>query len=514
MTAIIKPIVLNICKTKEGNIDNFASSHEVVAVKLFELYCELKKFADFGVEKFAKCDYDMSDYYSWFLEQITKCGKLSVFSILPRLERAIEADTLIPDKEENNFSSSATDLLELLDDIKKFWEYLKKTGSVEDYTKFIAVDIYRFTTKYFQKFFNKVENLIDVNNFDKATSNLSVVLANYNYILEKMFQFQIELTKDIEPDVIISVQYNIKFTFDYMETLINQLIIAVTKKYYTTIREKIITDSTVNESAISDNNNMEISSESEEYTKQILKLLPESAIREYGILRSELWNIIHKIIIDFVKDANHPPLFYSRLRVVFLKLKETLYGTDISSEIVKNTKSTEYYLECYEYNISRLIHEYYKERFIAQQSIDQEVDNSLTVNAFFSDNVLTLKITSRNKFFMSNKIDDSLITMSIIPKKYFPDQQKFKFKLSQNSFYPIKIQLTQEQRDMKDAIIYFRIDNKSYVWTKNLLGEAFLSFEKIPCDDLKNIEDINLMLNKLIKEGKYSCCNIIFLRHF
>lgn len=84
LTIIIKPIVLNICETKDGNIDNFASSHEIVAVKLFDLYRELKKFSDYGVENYAKCDYDMSEYYSWFLANISKWRKLSVFSVLPR----------------------------------------------------------------------------------------------------------------------------------------------------------------------------------------------------------------------------------------------------------------------------------------------------------------------------------------------------------------------------------------------------------------------------------------------
>lgn len=503
LTAIIKPIVLHICNTKDGNIDNFASSHEVVAMKLFELYRELKKFTDYGVEKYAKCDYDMSDYYFWFLAKISKWSKLSVFSVMPRLYRAIEADTLRPDKEENKFSSSAMDLLELLDDTKTFWEYLQKMGADEDYTKFIVGDIYRFTTKYFQEFVSKVKSSLDVNNFDRTTSNLSVVLANYNYILEKLIQLRMELTKDMESDVMNNVQNIIKYTVEYMETVINQLIIAVTKEYYTTIREKIMTDSTVNESAASDDKIMEISFESEEYIKQILKLLPESANREYALLRSELWKNIHKIIDDLVKDANHPPHFYSRLRVVFLKLKEVLYGADIPSEIVENTKSTDYYLECYEYNLSRLIHEYYKERFVAQQCISQDIANSLTVNSFFNDNVLTLKIIGTNELFKFNKKYDPLITIKIIPEKYFPNQQNFKFKLNQNSFNPIKIQLSQEQRQLKDAIIYFRIDNKSLVRTQNLFGEAFLSFEKIPINDFKkSIEDVNLMLNKLTKEGK------------
>ncbi|KAL7046719.1 hypothetical protein ACKWTF_002693 [Chironomus riparius] len=500
LTVIIKPIVLSICDTKEGNIDNFASVHEVVAGKLFILYCELKKYADFGVEKYTKCDYDMSEYYSWFLAKISKWRKLSVFSVLPRLERAIEADTLRPDNEENKFSSSAMDLLELLDDIKTFWEYLQKAGSEEDYIKFIVGDIYRFTTKYFQQFVKKVESSFDVNDFDRMTSNLSVVLANYNHILEKIIHLQIDLTKDTE-HAVSNAQNIISYTVEYMETAIKQLIIAVTKKYYTSIRDNIIIDTKINDSAASDDKIMEIRSESVEFIEKCLKVVPENAYREYEILKNKLWDGIYEITYDMIKDANHPPLFYSRLKIVFSKLKEVFYGADIPPEITKKIKTLDYYLECYKHSLARLIHEYYKERFIVQQGIKQNVANSLTINSFFSDTVLTLKIISKNEIFECNKKYDPLITIKIIPEKHFPNHQNFKLKLFQNSYEPIKIQLTQDQHHMKDAIIYFRIENKSLVRARILLGEAFLSFEHIPINNFKmSIENIHLMINNLPKE--------------
>jgi len=420
------------------------------------------------------------------------------------LERAVEADTLRPDKEDNKFSSSAMDLLELLDDIKKFWEYLQKAGSEEDYIKFIVGDIYRFTSKYFQKFVKKVENSLDINDFDQMTSSLSVVLANYNYILDKINHLQMELTRGAEFDM-SNVQNIIKYTVEYMKTVINQLIIEVTKKYSISIREMIKTDSRAIEKTSSDDNIMEMDSESVEYIKKVLKILPESANREYGLFKSELWNGIYEIIFDMVNDTKHPPMFYSGLRVIFLKIKEVFYGTDIPSEITEKIKRVEYYLECYEYSLSRLIHEYYKARFIAQQDMKQDVAYSLTINSFFSDNVLTIIIINTNELFSKlNKKYDPLITIKIIPEKYFPIHQSFKLKLNQNSYDPIKIQLTQEQRHMKDAIIYFRIENKSIVRTNSLFGEAFLSFESIPVNDFKtSIMDINLMLNKLSNEGKH-----------
>ncbi|XP_070501195.1 protein unc-13 homolog 4B-like isoform X2 [Chironomus tepperi] len=503
LTVIIKPIVLNICDTKDGNIDNFASSREIVAPKLFDLYRELKKFADYGVEKYIKCDYEMSDYYSWFQANVLKYIKPSVFNVLPRLERAVETDTLRPDKEENKYSSSAMDLLELLDFAKEFWKCIEKARFDEDYTKFIVGDIFRFTTKYFQMFVIRVENSLNVNNFEELTSRLSVVYANYNHIKDKMIQYKIELTKESEFDA-SNVQNIIKYTIEYMETMINQLIITVTQKYYSSIREKIIIDAKVNDNSENNDDNKEVSSESVEYVKKVLKIFSESESRDYEMFKSELWNNIHEITFNMVKYANHQPMFYSRLRVVFSKLKEVFYCTDVPSEIVEKTKRLDDYLECYEYSISRLIHEYYKERFDAQQCLNQDITKRLTIKSFFNDCVLTIKIIDTNELFKLNKKYEPIMMIKIIPEKYFPNHQNFKLKLLQNTFKPIRIELTQEQRHMKDAIIYFRIEKKRFAFTKSLFGEAFLSFENIPINDFRKStenENINLMLNKITKDG-------------
>ena len=82
---IIKPIVLEISKTKEGNIDNFANEEEeAVAVKLFKLYRELKKFSDYGMEAYGNYEFETKDYSNWFSAGIDKWCKVSVFSAMSR----------------------------------------------------------------------------------------------------------------------------------------------------------------------------------------------------------------------------------------------------------------------------------------------------------------------------------------------------------------------------------------------------------------------------------------------
>lgn len=80
LSNIIKPIVVDIAKTREGCIENFAKDNEAVAAKLFELYRELKTFSDYGMEIYGNCDFKMNAYPFWFANSVDKRSKGSVFA--------------------------------------------------------------------------------------------------------------------------------------------------------------------------------------------------------------------------------------------------------------------------------------------------------------------------------------------------------------------------------------------------------------------------------------------------
>lgn len=81
---ITKPIVVDISKTKEGNIQNFSKANEAIAAKLFELYCELKKFSDYAMEIYGNPELKMNEYYSWFSYSFDKRNSDSVFSAMSK----------------------------------------------------------------------------------------------------------------------------------------------------------------------------------------------------------------------------------------------------------------------------------------------------------------------------------------------------------------------------------------------------------------------------------------------
>lgn len=86
LTHLIKPIVIEICETKEGNIDNFDKIEDEVATKLFELYLKLKVFTDNGLETYGNSDLRMARYYEWFTSNVDKWNMVSVFNAITRYD--------------------------------------------------------------------------------------------------------------------------------------------------------------------------------------------------------------------------------------------------------------------------------------------------------------------------------------------------------------------------------------------------------------------------------------------
>jgi hypothetical protein len=86
LTHLIKPIVIEICETKEGNIDNFEKIEDEVATKLFELYLKLKVFTDNGLETYGNSDLRMARYYEWFTANVDLWNMVSVFNTIIRYD--------------------------------------------------------------------------------------------------------------------------------------------------------------------------------------------------------------------------------------------------------------------------------------------------------------------------------------------------------------------------------------------------------------------------------------------
>ena len=80
-TALIKPIVLEICKSKccNDSDEDFIHQEEAVIKKLFELYRELEKFVNYGKQHFVDNKFETSQFYNWFAPGVDKFFKFFAF---------------------------------------------------------------------------------------------------------------------------------------------------------------------------------------------------------------------------------------------------------------------------------------------------------------------------------------------------------------------------------------------------------------------------------------------------
>jgi len=350
----------------------------------------------------------------------------------------------------------------------------------------------------------------------KVPLELAVAVANFNYISDKMQIVVEELTKDKVTDT-SSIQKFLENALKYLTDTTYQLLNNTLKKCVPTIK-KLMLEGAEESSAMDD----DIADRLMTYIEDMISTLNDDLPnREFEVAKSILWQDILAILSELIQSSiseRMSPEFFTNLRRIFTILKQIFkYSEELSDDavLIKKIERIDYLLECYGLNTSRLIHQYYKDRYDMQQEINKTPFNPygiLTVFCHFIDNILRIEIlNARNLIPIGpNKKCDSFVKVHIIPEKYFPTCQNFKTKVQQNTHFPLydevfEFTLTREQRIMKDAIIYFNIKDKYLIGSNECLAEAFLSFTDIPEFVHKDkMKQIHLTLTRLQSDGKHT----------
>lgn len=432
-----------------------------------------------------------------------------------RIEKSIEFDNMKPELKDAKYSSSAIDTIQILYSVKGFWEKLEWPDSNKEaeLARTVAGDLCRFATVYYDKFSIKIQNAEAMNNSGifKVPLVLAVAVANFNYISDKIQVLIKELTADTE-SISKVIENAIKYKRDTTKQLLNDTL----KKCVPTIK-KLMLEGAEEGGAMDD----DIADRLMTYIEDMLTTLHDDLPNhEFVVAKSILWQDILSILSELIQSSiseRMAPEFFTNLRRIFTTLKHIFQYAEESANddvMVKKIERIDYLLECYGLNTSRLIHQYYKDRYEMQQQINKTPFNPygiLTVYSYFVDNILRVEIlNARNLIPIGpNRKCDSFVKVHIIPDKYFPTCQKSKTKVQQNTHFPLydetfEFALTKEQRNMKDAIIYFNIKDKYLIGSNECLAEAYLSFKDIPDFVHKDkMKQIHLTLTRLQSDGKF-----------
>jgi BAI1-associated protein 3 len=521
LASIIKPVVIEICSTKEGNIDNFQHDDQTIATKLFELYRELKRFSDQGLEYYyGEYEFHMRDYSRWFTAGIDKWCKASLFNATSRINKAIEVDNLRPELKESKRSSSAIDTMQILYSVKAFWERLQwpDANKEAEIAKHVAGDLCRFAIDYFEKFSEKLQKseAMNITGIFKVPIEMAIAVANFNYISTEIQTLVKELTDGKVADT-SSIELIVGNMLSHLDNTISQLLETTLKKSTDTLQKLML------EGAKHDNNRTgeDLADRLMTYIEDMLStLVDDLPEKSFEVAKSIVWSQILQIFSEVIQVSlarQQPPAFFTNLRRILSILKEIFkFSVDTAdAAMIKKVERIDYLLECYGLNTSRLIHQYYKERYELQLQINKQPFNPygvLSVYCFFVKNTLKLEIlNARNLIPIGpNKKCDSFIKVHLIPDKYFSTQPSCKTKVQQNTHFPLydeifEFELTDEQRRIDDAIIFFNIKDKYLLGSNECIAEAFLAFRDIPEYTMKdNLKQIHLTLTRLQCDGESS----------
>lgn len=418
-------------------------------------------------------------------------------------------------------SSSAVDTMQILYSVKGFWEKVDWLNSDEEseLAKHVAGDINRFAIVYFDSLIFKIENSdsMKINgDFFNVPVEMSVAVANFNYVSTEIDILIKELTKNKATDK-INVEKAISNTRAYADNAINKLLESTLMKSSTSIQKLMV------EGAQSNSHGEDIADRLITYIEQILStLFDDLPEKHFDTTKTIMWNQILKILSELIQNSitkQKPPAFFSNLRTIHIILKQIFKMNDTIQDD-KKEEQIEYFLECYGFNTSRLIHQYYKDRYELQQKINMSPFNPfgvLTIHCFFIGNVLKIEILNARNLIPigpSSKKCDSFVKVNLIPDNYFPCSPTYKTKVQQNTHFPLydehfEFVLTEEQRKMDDAIIFFNIKDKHLVGMFNeCIAEAFVTFKDIPEFTAK--VKLHLTLTRLQCDRKQHICFKLF----
>lgn len=415
--------------------------------------------------------------------------------------------------------------MQILYSVKKFWEDLKWADSdreMEDKEQ-ISHDILRFTILYYDKLSEKVQNLegmnILANGIFSIPLEIFIAIANFNKVSQESEACVTQLTKSLENSQNILGNSKIQG-----EKAIHQILNFTLMKTTATVRKLMI------ESADKTNDNADrVISYIEDTLTLIHEYLENKDIKSaksvlWGHILMELENLIQASI-----QSQRMPQFFSNLKKILSILTQifVLAGDDDKEhneeENDERLKKIEHILDCYGLNTSRLIHQYFVDRYEMQLQVDKTPFNPygmLTIICFFRGNTLNLEIlNARNLVPIGpNKKCDSFVKISIAPRMHFFNFKNIKTKVHPNTHFPLYeesfvLELSEDQKNIADAIVCFTIKDKYRLGSDECIAEAFLSFRDISETASKEkSQQKHLTLTRLQSDGE--CIKLILLSFF
>lgn len=172
------------------------------------------------------------------------------------------------------------------------------------------------------------------------------------------------------------------------------------------------------------------------------ELNDDNFIRVLDSIWVELSSIISNLVQSSL-DKRRPPSFYSNLRHTLQIMVENFKCHDSERQLESSDKETlakiDKLLELHGYETSDLIHQYYKERYTIQKTMEDAPFGLLTVQCFFQKNILEIEILNA-KHLVPTDTDNScdpFVRIHFYPEDKFYSVVQPKTKVHQKTLFPM-----------------------------------------------------------------------------
>ncbi|KAL7046723.1 hypothetical protein ACKWTF_002694 [Chironomus riparius] len=474
-------------------------NNEELLSKVLELYHEISNYLKKSRDIYQVHNLKLLDYsQDWFLAGFDTWREASNMKVIFRIKTSIDVDKLKPEFDNTPYSSSAIDTIQILYSTKTFWENLELLDKRVTFLKEVAYDLCCSVVLYIEKFVEKIINSSEnEKNIHKLPSILRLVTSNQNFVLENFKNLIKEFCCVAKFDEEETQRHIKKIELSINEEISDYFAFEM-KKFCPLIKQAVIPNCPDEQETIQEIENI------------IIIMQSDLSASNFQEIEQILWNRILETFSEIIqKSINEKmvPEIFSNLLKTFKKLNQIISSKN-DIKLQERIDQTLYKLQCYGQETDELILQYYKDRYKIQKDISNEspIQNSfLTIYCCFIDDTIKIEILNARNLPTNelNKKCDSYVKVQFVPQQKFPHFQSFKTKVQHNTIFPLYDEtfqkpLTKEQRNLKNAIVYFAIKEKSLIASDVRLAEAFLSFEDIPqVTSYEKLQQTRLTLTKL-----------------
>lgn len=351
--------------------------------------------------------------------------------VIFRIQRALAFDDFKSNDGTSNNSSSAVDVIGIIDSVMKFWEAQRSTFlsklTNKEYTNFVANEVCRFTIIYFNMALNQIDSLkSSKEDAVRYFEDVCAIVNNADFVFKKLQTMIVTFITAIEKGS-LALPIAFKNTLKLGSEVRSRLIVKSMEKITPYLHKLIEQDANL------------------DYNKSVT--ITTLQVNIDNVFKSHLSSSdcktakseMHKVFIDILYNlvnANQQTITSSKCcsnLLKFLRNSEIVFNSGSSDyESLSKYLKTEKELEYLSLSTLNLIHQYYLDRYEDQtQTKITAKDPVLLVDAYFRENSLNLTIWNAKNLcaVQTNEFSKTYVKFSILPEEHFPLYQNLKTKI-------------------------------------------------------------------------------------